>query len=290
MDPIRNPYTPNAGAQPTTLVGRSPQLDSFDLLLGRLKLGRPEQSMIIKGLRGVGKTVLLGQFRQKALEANWVVLELEVQKNDDTEFRRTIASRTRTALLELSPKARWTERATAAAAVLKSFSLSIDPSGALQLGFDGAPAEGQADHGELSLDLTDLFVAVGEAAQSAGRGLVLLFDEVQFLTRSQLEAVIAAMHKTVQRKLPITMVGAGLPQVAELAGDAKSYAERLFKFPTIGNLEEDDAREALAGPARIEGVVFQPTALDLALEITGSYPYFLQELGYAAWAWRKVPP
>ena len=283
MDPIRNPYTPNAGAQPTTLVGRSPQLDSFDLLLGRLKLGRPEQSMIIKGLRGVGKTVLLGQFRQKALEANWVVLELEVQKNDDTEFRRTIASRTRTALLELSPKARWTERATAAAAVLKSFSLSIDPSGALQLGFDGAPAEGQADHGELSLDLTDLFVAVGEAAQSAGRGLVLLFDEVQFLTRSQLEAVIAAMHKTVQRKLPITMVGAGLPQVAELAGDAKSYAERLFKFPTIGNLEEDDAREALAGPARIEGVVFQPTALDLALEITGSYPYFLQELGYAAW-------
>ncbi|MCX8556534.1 AAA family ATPase [Mycolicibacterium mucogenicum] len=126
MDPIRNPYTPNAGAQPTTLVGRSPQLDSFDLLLGRLKLGRPEQSMIIKGLRGVGKTVLLGQFRQKALEANWVVLELEVQKNDDTEFRRTIASRTRTALLELSPKARWTERATAAAAVLKSFSLSIE--------------------------------------------------------------------------------------------------------------------------------------------------------------------
>lgn len=283
MDLVRNPYTPNAGAQPTTLVGRSSQLGSFDLLLGRLKLGRPEQSMIVKGLRGVGKTVLLGQFRQKALEENWVVLELEVQKNDDREFRRAIAARTRTALLELSPKARWTDRAAKAAAVLKSFTLSVDPSGTVQLGFDSAPAEGLADHGELALDLTDLLVAVGEAAQSVDRGLVLLFDEVQFLTKQQLEALISALHKTVQRNLPITLVGAGLPQIAELAGDAKSYAERLFKFPTIGNLEEADAREALAGPARTEGVVFQPTALDLALEITGRYPYFLQELGYAAW-------
>lgn len=283
LDPLRNPYTPNAGAQPTTLVGRNPQLDSFSLLLGRLKRGRTEQSMIIKGLRGVGKTVLLGQFRHKALETDWVVLEVEVQKHDDKEFRRTIAGKARTALLELSPKARWTDRAKKAASVLKSFSLSIDPTGTIQVGFDGDPAEGLADHGDLALDLTDLLLAIGEAAQSVGRGVVLLLDEVQFLSKPQLEALIAALHKTVQRSYPITMVGAGLPQIAELAGDAKSYAERLFQFPTIGNLDEADGREALAGPARTEGVTFEPSALDLALEMTGRYPYFLQELGYAAW-------
>jgi hypothetical protein len=283
VDPIRNPFTPNAGAQPTALVGRNPQLDSFNLLLGRLRLGRTAQSMIIKGLRGVGKTVLLGKFRHKALETGWVVLEIEVQKNDDQEFRRTIAGKARTALLELSPKAKWTDRATRAAAVLKSFTLSVDLTGSLTLGFGGDAAEGIADHGNLSLDLTDLLLAIGDAAQSVNRGVVLLLDEVQFLTKQQLEALIAALHKTVQRSYPITMVGAGLPQIAELAGDAKSYAERLFQFPTIGNLDVEDAQEALAGAARTEGVTFEQTALDLALEITGRYPYFLQELGSAAW-------
>lgn len=284
MDPLRNPYTPNAGAQPTTLVGRNPQLDSFDLLLGRLKRGRTEQSMIIKGLRGVGKTVLLGRFRQKALQTDWVVLEMEVQKHDDSDFRRTIAGKTRTALLELSPKARWTDRAKKAAGVLKSFSVSVDPTGTVQFGLDVERAEGFGDHGDLALDLTDLLTSVGDAAQSVNRGVVLLLDEVQFLSKQQLEALIAALHKTVQRSYPITMVGAGLPQIAELAGDAKSYAERLFQFPTIGNLNEEDAREALAGPARIEDVLFEDPALDLAMEMTGRYPYFLQELGYAAWA------
>lgn len=283
MDPLRNPYTPNAGAQPTTLAGRTPQLDSFDLLLGRLKRGRTEQSMIIKGLRGVGKTVLLGKFRQKALETDWIVLELEVQKHDDKEFRRTVAGKARTALLELSPRARWTERARRAAAVLKSFSFSIDPSGAMQFGLDVERAEGSADHGDLALDLTDLLVALGDAAQSVNRGVVLLLDEVQFLSKTQLEALIAGLHKTVQRSLPITMVGAGLPQIAELAGDAKSYAERLFQFPTIGILEMDDAREAFAGPAAFEDVEVDEDAVQLALQITGRYPYFIQELGYAAW-------
>lgn len=284
MDPLRNPYTPNAGAQPTTLTGRNSQLESFDLLLARLSRKRPQQSMIITGLRGVGKTVLLGQFREKAMGANWVVVELEVRKHDDNEFRRTIGSRFRTALLQLSPKDRWTERFNRAARVLKSFNLSVNSSGELQLGYDSGDTEpGVADHGDLSLDLSDLFVAVGEAAESADRGVVLLIDEVQFLSAPQMEALISAVHKVVQRSLPITMVGAGLPQIAELAGDAKSYAERLFQFPNIGNLEDPDAREALSGPARIEGTSFTDDALDLALEITGRYPYFLQELGYAAW-------
>ncbi|WP_404560131.1 hypothetical protein [Curtobacterium sp. AB7] len=149
--------------------------------------------------------------------------------------------------------------------------------------WDVEPAEGLADHGDLALDLTDVLVALGQAAQEHGRGVAILVDEVQFLRSAQLEAMIQALHKTVQRKLPITFVGAGLPQIAELAGDAKSYAERLFRFPEIDSLGDDDAREALIRPAELEEASFASDAVDLALEITKGYPYFLQELGYQAW-------
>jgi hypothetical protein len=280
---LTNPYTPNAGAEPQAVVGRDDQLEWFDLLLARIERGRTEQSMIITGLRGVGKTVLLGQFRTKALEHEWVVVELEVTKHDETEFRRDVSARLRTALLELSPKARWSERFQHAAAVLKSFTISVDASGTLSAGLDVEAAEGFADHANLSMDLTDVFLALGEAAKEKNRGVVLLFDEIQFLNRQQLEALIQALHKMVQRKLPITMVGAGLPQIAELAGDAKSYAERLFKFPEIGVLSADDAKQALARPAQEEGVSFAADALDEAVAVTGGYPYFIQELGYAVW-------
>lgn len=283
MKPLTNPYTPNAGAEPEAVVGRDDQLQAFELLLARIDAGRTEQSMIVTGLRGVGKTVLLGRFRAKALERDWVVLELEVSKNDETEFRRDIGARLRTALFELSPRARWTDRFQHAAAVLKSFTVGLDAQGAWPAGLDVEAAEGFADHANLSLDLTDALLAVGEAAAERRRGVILLFDEVQFLTKQQLEALIEALHKMVQRKLPITMVAAGLPQIAELAGDAKSYAERLFKFPRIGNLSTSDAHLALTRPASEEGVSYSPSALDRAVEITGGYPYFLQELGYAVW-------
>ncbi len=283
MRALTNPYTPNAGAEPQAVVGRDDQLDWFDLLLARIERGRTEQSMIITGLRGVGKTVLLGQFRSKALEHDWVVVELEVSKHDETEFRRDISARLRAALLELSPRARWTDRSKHAAAVLKSFTISVDASGTMSAGLDVEAAEGFADHANLSMDLTDVFLALGEAAREKDRGVVLLFDEIQFLSRQQLEALIQALHKMVQRKLPITMVGAGLPQIAELAGDAKSYAERLFKFPEIGTLSTDEAQEALSRPAYEEGVTYAPDALVEAALITGGYPYFIQELGYAVW-------
>ncbi len=281
---MTNPYTPNAGAEPQAIVGRDDQLESFDLLLGRISRGRTEQSMIITGLRGVGKTVLLGRFRATALDQDWVVVELEVSKHDDGEFRRDISARLRTALLELSPRARWTDRFRNAAAVLKSFTLTVDSSGTVTAGLDVDDAvEGYADHANLSMDLTDVFVALGEAATERDRGVVLLLDEVQFLSKVQLEALIEALHKMVQRKLPITMVGAGLPQIAELAGDAKSYAERLFKFPAIANLSPADAKTALTRPAADEQASFTDDALDEAVSITGGYPYFIQELGYAVW-------
>lgn len=240
--------------------------------------------MIITGLRGVGKTVLLGEFRAKALAANWVVVEVEVSKHDESGFRASLASKLRTAMFELSPRSEWSAKLKHAMGVLKSFTVSVDTTGAVTAGLDIEAAEGFADHGRLDLDVTDLLVAVGEAAQDRGRGVVLLFDEIQFLSREQLEAIIMALHKVVQRQLPVTLVGAGLPQIAELAGDAKSYAERLFKFPAIGNLTEEAASRALAEPAASEGVTFTQPALRKALEITGHYPYFLQELGAAAWA------
>lgn len=265
------------------VVGREDQLESFDLLLARIERGRTEQSMIITGLRGVGKTVLLGQFRTTAIQHDWVVVEIEVSKHEDAEFRRDIATRLRTALLELSPKARWTDRFTHAAGVLTSFTVTVDAAGTWSAGIDVEAAEGFADHANLAMDLTDVFVALGEAAKERGRGVVLLLDEVQFLSRHQLESLIQALHKMVQRKLPVTMVGAGLPQIAELAGDAKSYAERLLKFPQIGNFSREDAEQALARPAGDEGVTFTDAALSEAVTITGGYPYFLQELGYAVW-------
>ena len=245
--------------------------------------------MIITGLRGVGKTVLLGQFRTKALAREWVVVELEASKNDESAFRRDMAARLRTTLFQLSPKAKWTDRFRHAASVLRSFTVNVDAAGTWTAGLDIEAAEGFADHANLALDLTDVFVAIGEAAAERGHGVVLLLDEIQFLSKQQLEAVIEALHKMVQRKLPITLVGAGLPQIAELAGDAKSYAERLFKFPALGNLSANDARAALSRPAADEQIAYAADALDEAVAITGGYPYFLQELGYAVWTVAEGP-
>ena len=284
MDNRTNPYTPNAGATPEAIVGRDDQINTFRDLLERLRRGRTDQSMIVTGLRGVGKTVLLGRFRELALEANWEVLDIEASKHDDSNFRQILFSKLRSALLQLSPRDRWSERFHKTAAVLSSFALSMDTGGTFALNWSVPPAEGLGDHGNLSLDLTDVLVSIGEAAKERDRGIVILIDEVQFLNRGQLEALIQAIHKVVQRRLPVTFVGAGLPQIAELAGDAKSYAERLFKFPKIGSFSATDARRALSEPAQIEGVSYTDDALDLAGEITEGYPYFVQELGSQAWS------
>lgn len=213
------------------------------------------------------------------------MVEIEVRKHDEPAFRRELARKLHSALLELSPKSHWTAMFERAAGILKNFTLSASPNGNVSLGLSLGVDAG-ATHGDdlsLALDVTEVFVAVGEAARDQGKGVLLLLDEVQFLGTTQLEAVIQAIHKTVQRTLPITVVGAGLPQLAELAGDAKSYAERLFKFPSIGNLDDDDTRRALDEPAREEGAHFTADALDLAVQVTGGYPYFIQELGSAVW-------
>lgn len=290
MDSVLNPYTPNAGASPDIVVGRDEQTQAFTTLLRRLARGRTHQSMIITGLRGVGKTVLLNEFGDIARGEHWEVLEIEASKHDDTRFRQSMASLLKAALLRLSPRVKWTDRARRAAAVISSFALSVNQQGAWSLSWDIEPEEGLADHGDLAMDLTDVLVAIGEIAQERERGVAILIDEVQFLSPKQLEALIQAVHKTVQRKLPITFVGAGLPQIAELAGDAKSYAERLFQFPKIDSLEDEDARQALIEPARAEGVDFESDAVALALEISQGYPYFIQELGFQVWEIAEQSP
>ncbi|MDY5402847.1 MAG: ATP-binding protein [Trueperella sp.] len=231
MKYIDDPYTPNAGAKPTVLAGREDELDQFEVLLARSMKGRPARSMIITGLRGVGKTVLLNEFRERAERSGWVTVEFEASKHDEGRFRQQIAMKLRTALLRISSRARWDERLEKAARVLSSFSMSFDPDGAISASLNITDFAGLAYSQVLEYDLTELLVSVGEAAQAHKRGVVLLIDEIQFLDRNQLESLIMAIHKTVQRALPIALVGAGLPQIAELARDAKSYSERLFTFP-----------------------------------------------------------
>jgi hypothetical protein len=286
--PHDNPYTPNAGARPPALVGRDEELEAFEVLLDRLRRGHTEQSMLITGLRGVGKTVLLTSFEERARERDWTTVEAEITKG--TEFGARMGQLVRRALLQLAPRARWEDRARRAAAVLKSFQLTVTPEGALTAGLDVEAAAGFADSGQLDEDLTDLLIALGEAAQEHDSGVVFLIDEVHFLTTPELEALIAALHKTVQRQLPITLVGAGLPQLPRLAGEAKSYAERLFKFPSIGRLSAGEAERALAEPAERLEVGFEREAVSAVIDYTEGYPYFLQEYGNVLWNQVEASP
>lgn len=281
MDPGLNPYTPNAGAKPPALVGRDEELDAFDVLLARVKRGRAEQSLLVTGLRGVGKTVLLGAFQERATAAGWISVETEITRT--TRFAGRMAHLTKRALLDIASGQRWKERALRAARILTSFSLTVATDGSLTGTLNLEPLIGQADSGDLGEDLTDLLVALGEAAGEHERGVVFLLDEIQFLDEAALEALIAAIHKTVQRQLPITLVGAGLPQLPRLAGEAKSYAERLFRFPRIGALSDQAAAEALIDPARELGVEIDGRAVRTVLTYTEGYPYFIQEYGRLLW-------
>jgi hypothetical protein len=193
MDPRKNPYAPGAGTKPPALVGRDEQVESFDVLLERLENGYSEQSLIVTGLRGVGKTVLLDVFREKAEARSWATVEWEVEKS--APFASKMAAQVRRALLQIAPKAKWTERGLKAAAILKSFTLTFNPDGAMTAGLDVEALAGSADSGSLGEDLTDLLVALGEAAREQGIGVIFLVDEIQYLQASEFEALIAALHK-----------------------------------------------------------------------------------------------
>ena len=230
------------------------------------------------GLRGVGKTVLLNRFAEIAHQEAMRVGYLEAPESGD--FRQLLAVRIRTVLLDL--KRTLTSRTVdRALGILKSFAYTLPEGGTISL--DVEAMTGKGDSGLLTEDVTDLLVAVGEAASERGTGVLLAIDELQYLTSDELAAIITAIHRTVQLDLPVLLVGAGLPQLPGLAGDAKSYAERLFEFPQIGSLGEEDARAVLAIPVEDQRVEFAPDALDEMVARAHGYPYFLQEWGYHVW-------
>lgn len=278
MDAVDNPFSPGAGTPPPAFIGREDLIDDYRVALKRTISGRPGKSLMPIGLRGVGKTVLLNRFDQMAQDEGLVRAFIEAPETGD--FEHLLAARLRSILLELD-RGSVSQAVKRALGVLKSFSYNLPDGTSISLGVDAIA--GSADSGVLAEDLTDLLVAAGEAANDRGRGLLLAIDEVQYLTDEELAALISAIHRTVQLALPVILVGAGLPQLPGLAGNAKSYAERLFDFPEIGSLGKEDARAVLATPARAQGVEFAPAALDKLLEFTQGYPYFLQEWGYHVW-------
>jgi hypothetical protein len=279
MDPIKNPYTPGAGSQPPSLTGRDAQIASFKVLVERLRVGRSEKSLMVIGLRGVGKTVLLNKFRDMAESAGFRTGQTEI--THETDFKATIARLARRIVLSLDLKEKVRDAAWRAAGVLKAFTVKT-PEG-YELGLNVEALRGKADSGIFSEDLADLFVALGDAAKERGSGAIFLLDEVQFLAKEDFEALISAAHQVMQKSLPLAVVGAGLPQLPKLAGEAKSYAERLFNFPLIGRLSPEDAKTAIEQPAREQGVSYDPAATLAIIKFTQGYPYFLQEYGTHVW-------
>ena len=277
MDPRANPYAPGAGTKPPALTGRDDEIEAFVVLLERLRQGAAGQSMIVKGLRGVGKTVLLNTFEDFAVERDWIPIFKECEAS--TSLPGLVARHCRRIIEDLKPTARATKRLRSMVARLSTFTV-VDPNG-FELRFDLGRGEAAPD--PLSDDFVDLLLEVGALAGERGRGLVFLLDEVQFIHPNEFGPFVVGLHRINQKGLPVTCVAAGLPSLPALAGEAKSYAERLFSYPTIGRLPREAADEALARPAWVREVRFAKGALDLAYERTLGYPYFIQEYGKYAW-------
>ncbi len=282
MDPIRNPFSPGAGAPPPELVGRGPVLEQAEVLLGRVRAGRPEKSLLLTGLRGVGKTVLLNEIRRKAESAGYRAIQVEA--HEGKPLGPFIAPHLRTLLYELSRMAGVGNKVKRALAVLRSFvgTIKVEYSD-LTVSLDVDSEAGSADSGDIEIDLPNLFVAVAEAAQDRETAICLLIDEIQYFSAKELGALIMAMHRIQQRQLPLVLLGAGLPILPGLAGESKSYAERLFAFPPIGALSAEDSARALQEPARAAAATFTADALADIYRLTEGYPYFLQEWAYQAW-------
>lgn len=278
MNELTNPYRPGAGTQPPALLGRDELINRFGVTVRRAIAGRPGKSVMPIGLRGVGKTVLLNRFVEIAEQEGLSVGFIEAPESDD--FLYLLAVRLRQILLEFDNDRR-TAKVLRALRVLKTFSLQL-PDGS-RISIDVEALAGSADSGDLTDDITHLLVAVGEAAAERDSGVLLAIDEVQYLSSSELAGLITAIHRTTQRDLPVVLVGAGLPQLPGLVGDAKSYAERLFEFPHMGSLSDADAHAALQVPAQAEGADLTDDALRAIVRSAHGYPYFLQEWGYHVW-------
>ncbi|KRA38978.1 MULTISPECIES: ATP-binding protein [unclassified Nocardioides] len=284
MDPIRNPYAPGAGQRPPELAGRDEQLSAFDVVLERVSRGRPERSLVLTGLRGVGKTVLLNALRSAAVRKGWGTGKLEARP--DQSLRRPLSSALHQAVRELGhPEA---SEADHVLGVIRSFA-QRDAGVDAKLrerwspGIDAPAVRGRADSGDIEIDLVELLTDVGGLAADVGKGVGIFIDEMQDLGPDDISALCAACHELSQNGLPVIVVGAGLPHLPAVLSASKSYSERLFSYQRIDRLSRDAADRALVAPAGEEEAEFTPEALSAMYDATRGYPYFIQAYGRSVW-------
>jgi hypothetical protein len=284
MDPVRNPYAPGAGQRPPELAGRDREISQFEVVLERVARGRPERSMVLTGLRGVGKTVLLNSFRSMAMQRLWGTGKLEARP--DQSIRRPVASALHMAVRELAPRHRAPDRVDLFLGVLKAFAAkdsAVKGSVFGQLGIDVPAVRGRADSGDLEVDLTELLADAASVAADLGVGIALFVDEMQDVPTADVSALCAACHELSQSGGPLIVVGAGLPHLPSVLSASKSYSERLFRYVAIDRLDRESADVALLAPARREGADFEPAALDALYAAADGYPYFVQAYGKVTW-------
>ncbi|MCL2543447.1 MAG: ATP-binding protein [Nocardioidaceae bacterium] len=284
MDPIRNPYAPGAGQRPPELAGRGEQLAAFDVVLERVSRGRPERSLVLTGLRGVGKTVLLNALRGAAVRKGWGTGKLEARP--DQSLRRPLASALHQAVRELGhPEPDETAQVLG---VVRAF-VERDAGADAKLrdkwspGIDASVVRGRGDSGDIEIDLVELLSDIGGLAADVGKGVGIFVDEMQDLGADDVSALCAACHELSQSGLPVIVVGAGLPHLPAVLSASKSYSERLFSYQRIDRLARDAADRALSAPAAEEDAEYDPAALDAMYDATGGYPYFIQAYGKAVW-------
>ncbi|MEU7529405.1 ATP-binding protein [Saccharothrix sp. NPDC042600] len=286
MDPVRNPFAPGAGQRPPELAGRDKELSAFDVVLERVARGRPERSLVLTGLRGVGKTVLLGELRSMALKRGWGAGKVEARP--EAGLRRPLSAALHRAIRDLAVRHRAPDRVEAVLGVLKAFALKANPEDAKlrdrwQPGIDVPAAQGRADSGDIEIDLVELFTEVAELAQDVGTGVALLIDEMQDVRPDDVSALCAACHELSQSGAPLVVVGAGLPHLPAVLSASKSYSERLFRYVRIDRLSREDADRAVLAPVEREQAGILDEALDALFDASGGYPYFIQAYGKAAW-------
>lgn len=284
MDPRSNPYSPGAGVRPVELVGRDSEIEAFEILRARAVAGRPAQSLVFYGLRGVGKTVLLNELYVQALDSDWIVAKIEADLGSDrTPFRNQVAGALNQSLRQTQTRGipgRFVKRVLQ---TFRSFSLTASPDGSFSVGIDIDPAHGRADTGSIVADLSDLAIDLAQAAREIGVGAALFIDEMQHLSVEELGAICQASHEASQRNLPFYIIGTGLPNLPGLLAEAKSYSERLFNYSRIDRLNEVDSITALLSPAKDEGVEWGAEAAQIVLKAAGGYPYFIQQFGQTTW-------
>jgi hypothetical protein len=286
MDPVRNPFAPGAGQRPPELAGRDKEVGAFEVVLERVARGRPERSLVLTGLRGVGKTVLLGELRSMAVKRGWGAGKVEARP--DADLRRPLSAALHRAIRDLAVRHRAPDRVEAILGILKAFALRAAPDGAKlrdrwQPGIDVPAAQGRADSGDIEIDLVELFTDVAELAQDVGTGVALLIDEMQDLRPDDISALCAACHELSQLGAPLVVVGAGLPHLPAVLSASKSYSERLFRYVRIDRLSREDADRAVLAPVEREDAGITDEALDALFDASGGYPYFIQAYGKAAW-------